>query len=263
MTSYARICSNCAFGQIKPQDKFCTSCGAEFPVEVQVQLDDASSDKISEPRSEDRESPTGPRNIKVETTTGPGVQLAKALRRFLPGGQKVSEEEREEVLSYFNENASVISLQSREAGNYNSTLLVHMNQLDKSESVDTLLAASEKLLICADECFLRHGSLSPIPDRALPSYSAWEATFDVYLQWARATRDAFLAVSKDETPSSETVQNLFSEQETRRNIAYREDSRILRAFGLSVDDLGEIVDGEGESTETVQLEPDPKVGDIG
>ena len=256
MTSDARICNNCGNGPIKPQDKFCTSCGADLALANQVQLEETSSANASESGTEDEETPTGPGTEYVEPTAGPRVQIAMALRRLLPGGQRVSIEEREEILKYIRDNSAVISLQTREAGRYNSILSMHMDHLDKPESIDALLEASSRLLLSVDECILRHRALAPVPERALPSYEAWEVTLDAYLDWVRATNDAFLEVLKATTPSSEKVQDLFSEQEKCQIRADMEDLKLRRAVGLNAGDLSRIVNQEGESMESVQWEPD-------
>ena len=196
MTSNARICNNCGHGPLNPQDKFCTSCGADLALANQVQLEETSLANASESGTEDEETPTGPETEYVEPTAGPRVQIAMALRRLLPGGQRVSIEEREEILKYIRDNSAVISLQTREAGRYNSILSMHMDHLDKPESIDALLEASSRLLLSVDECILRHRALALVPERALPSYEAWEVTLDAYLDWVRATNDAFLEVLK-------------------------------------------------------------------
>lgn len=182
--------------------------------------------------------------------------MIEKLVNLIFGGPKISDEEREEILKYFDDSSAVIGLQTREADRYNSELLIHMNHLDEPESVRTLLDASDRLLRCAEECILRQRNLSPLPERASASYSAWSVTLDAYLQWARATHDAFVAISEAKTPLAERVQLLFSQQERHRKFADREDLKLLRPLGLNANDLRRIVDQASESIETVQWEPD-------
>ena len=79
---------------------------------------------------------------------------------------------------------------------------------------------------------------------------------DAYLQWARSTHDAFVAISEAKTPLAERVQHLFSEQERHRKVADREDIKLLKPLGLNANDLRRIVDQASESIETVRWEPD-------
>jgi len=181
--------------------------------------------------------------------------MIQSIVNLLFGGPKISEEEREEILKYFDDSSAVNGLQTREADRYNSALLIHMNQLDQPESVRILLDASERLFRCAEECVLRQRKLS-LPERALVSYSAWSATLDSYLQWARATHDAFVAISEGMTPNAERVLHLFSEQDRHRKLADREDIKLLKPLGLNAIDLRRIVDQASESVETVRWEPE-------
>lgn len=95
--------------------------------------------------------------------------MIQNIINLLFGGPKISEEEREEILKYIDDSSAVIGLQTREADRYNSALLIHMNQLDDPDSVRVLFDASERLLLCAEECISRHRRLSPLPERALKS----------------------------------------------------------------------------------------------
>ncbi len=252
MTSKTKICNNCGRQSINLQDKFCTSCGANLTIAKQVRIDETISDGATVPRAKYSGVPNALR-----------VQLPAAFRQLLTGRKEVSEEERKEVLKYFEDHSAVIVLQAREADRYNVKRLVHRNLLNKSDSVDAMLEASDRLLLCADECVLRHRNLSPIPNQAFQSYNAWKDTFSVYRQWVRATHEAFLAVSQEQSPDSEKVRNLFSEQGKYRISADRKDLRLGRAYGLTASDLQVIVDQIGESTENDQWEPNSQVEDIG
>lgn len=252
MTNNTEVCNNCGRQLINLQDKFCTSCGADLTNVKQVRLDETVSDDATVPGAEY----TGRSN-------GLKFQLTTAFRNFLPAGQKVSEEERKEVLKYFEDHSAVIVLQTREADRYNNTHLEHKNHLNQDESVHALLEASKRLLLCADECILRHRNLSPVPKQALQSHNAWGDTFRLYRQWVRATHEAFLAVLEEKAPNSETVQNLFSEQNKYQIRADRIFLRLGRSFGLVASDLRMIADQIGESTENDLWEPDTQVEDIG
>jgi len=252
MTSNAKICNNCGYRSINLQDKFCTSCGADFTTVKQVRFDEVLSNNASALGAEYGRTPNAPKS-----------QLAIAFRRFLPGRQTISEEERNATFKYLNDHSAVIVLQTREADRYNSTHSVHSNHLNQTESIHELLEASNRLLICADECVLQHRNLLPVPDRALRSYNAWEDTFDVYRQWVRATYEAFLALSEARTPDSRKVQTLYSEQQKFRILADREDLRLGRAYGLDASNLRRIVNQTDESNEEVRWEPDTQLEDIG
>ena len=62
-----------------------------------------------------------------------------------------SPEEREEVLAYRERGLITLGLQARESDRYNSALLIHMNHLNDSESINTMLDASKRLSLCAEE----------------------------------------------------------------------------------------------------------------
>lgn len=159
-----------------------------------------------------------------------GVPLTSRVEPITPDG-------REEVMAYYEKSVRITALQTREADQYNSALLIHMNSLDDSESAKTMIDASKRLALCGKECIRRHASLSPVPDPAAADYAAWGLLYNDYSAWADAQHDAFVALSQGRTPVATRVRELMDTSERQRKVAEREGRNLLQAVGLKGQDL--------------------------
>ncbi|MEX1255226.1 MAG: hypothetical protein WEE64_12880 [Dehalococcoidia bacterium] len=181
--------------------------------------------------------------------------MFKAIAKLVIGTPRISEEERELGLAYFRNSTAISALQTREADRYNSALMIHMNNLDRPESVQVLLDASLRLALCAKECIRRHALVSPVPDVAGPDYAAWMLVYQDYSVWIEATHDAFVALSRGLTPATGRVRELFAVSEKQRKVAEAEGRKLLRALGLKASDLPALAAAGQEAMDTVDWEP--------
>jgi hypothetical protein len=165
-------------------------------------------------------------------------------------GSRVSVQDKEEVIAFYNKSSQIAALQDREAERYNAVVLQHASHLDSHESVEALVGASHRLALCAKELIRRHIRVGPVPDLAALSYAAWHVVYLAYDQWANATHEAFVAISEGRLVfGPERIQRFFLEMEKKRRVAEREDKKMLRAEGLRPSDLPRLIGGAYEGAE--------------
>jgi hypothetical protein len=172
-------------------------------------------------------------------------------------GSRVSPQETEEVIGYYNKATQLAKLQDREAERYNAVMMQHGSHLDSPESAKALVGASQRLALSAKELIRRHVSLGPVPDRAAMSYAAWHAVYLAYDQWADAVHATLTAVSEGRSPFGiERVAEFFGEMERQRGVAEREDKKMLKAATLRPSDLPRLIAGAHEASAVSDWEPE-------
>jgi hypothetical protein len=145
------------------------------------------------------------------------------------------------VLTYYKEGTKVSSFQTREADRYNSALLIHGNDLSNPESMQAMLAASERLARAAKDCIRRHSDISPVPDLAAEDYIAWSQVYMDYSAWADAQNDVFVALSQGYTPIAARVQQLMTAVENQRKVAERASKGLLQRARFNVNELAQML----------------------
>jgi len=172
-------------------------------------------------------------------------------------GSRVSPQETEEVIGYYNKASQLANLQDREAERYNRIVTQHGGHLDSPESVKALVDASHRLALSAKELIRRHVSLGPVPDRAAMSYAAWHGVYLAYDQWADAVHATLTAVSEGRSPFGvERVGQFFREMERQRRVAEREDKKMLKTAALRPSDLPRLIAGAHEVGAASDWEPE-------
>jgi len=180
--------------------------------------------------------------------------MLRALNNFFIGKPPIPPPQRTEVLKYFDDSSAILGLQTQQADIYNSALLIHMNHLDEPNSAQSMVAASQRLALCAKECIRRHDSLF-LPEPAAASYAAWNLVLHAYAEWATAQHDAFVAISQGMTPFAERVGQLMAESERLRKKAEQEDLRLLKPMGLNASDIQRIMVAASQAPENAKWEP--------
>ncbi len=172
-------------------------------------------------------------------------------------GSRVSPQEKEEVISYYNKATQLAKLQDREAVRYNGVMIQHGSHLDSPESVKALADASHRLALSAKELIRRHVSLGPVPDRAAMSYAAWHGVYLAYDEWTDAVHATLTAVSEGRSPFGvERVGQFFREMERQRRVAEREDKKMLKTAALRPSDLPRLIAGAHEASAASDWEPE-------
>ena len=181
--------------------------------------------------------------------------VLEGLTRLLTGKPRVSPEEREEARAYYRRSFGITALQTREADRYNSTLVTHMNNLDRPESARALVEASRRIALCAKECIRRHAQVSAVPELAGADYAVWGMVYQDYSNWAEASHDAFVALAQGLTPVASRVQELMDISERRRKAGEESGKRLLRAIGFKAVDLPGLMAAGQEAMDSADWEP--------
>lgn len=181
--------------------------------------------------------------------------VLEGLGRLLGGRPKVSPADREQVLAYYRRSLSITALQTREADLYNSALVIHLNNLDEAESVQTLVEASRRLALCAKECIRRHSQMASVPELAGADYATWGMVYQDYSNWAQASHDTFVALSQSLRPAFSRVQDLMDISEKRRKAGEESGKKLLRAIGFRAEDLPGLMAASQQAMDTAGWDP--------
>jgi thiaminase len=172
-------------------------------------------------------------------------------------GSRVSQQEKEQIISYNIKTLQLNKMQDRESERYNTIATQHGSHLDSPESAEALVVASHRLALGAKELIRRHLSLRPVPDRAAMSYAAWHGVYLAYDEWVDVMHAALTAVSEGHSPYDvERVGQFFRKMERQQGIALREDKKLLKTAGLGPSDLPRLMAGAHETSAASDWEPE-------
>lgn len=155
------------------------------------------------------------------------------------GGPKLSAEQRDDAWRYYEAALAVAALQDREADRYNRTLMVHMNTMDRRDSMEAMLAASMRLSLASHELVGRHSQISPLPqlDLIAADYAIWHGVYLAYSEWADAQHDAVVTLARGGTPLGDRVKRLLDASEGVRRKAEGQTKDLLRALKVNSADV--------------------------
>jgi hypothetical protein len=154
------------------------------------------------------------------------------LIRFIPTAPKLSADERNAILKYFESSLRVSGIQDREAHSYNAAVDANRGALSNPESVDVLVRASERLVTTANDMMKRQSQLTPLAS-TFAHYAAWTLMFSDYRHWAETQHTLFVVLSKGQTPDPRWVRALMATSERRRATAEAEGIKLLRAIRVT------------------------------
>ncbi len=162
--------------------------------------------------------------------------MASFIERIFGGG--IPPERREVVLAYLADEWKLQALQDAEGGRHNEILTKYGGSVTPGSSAltEVLSSAGRQSQVYAD-LRQRHTELGPVPDEVGACYFKWHGTYLALEEWALATLAAFEGLEAGETPHAGRIEQLLATEQTAERDARKEEAKLHKRLGLSVEDL--------------------------
>ena len=187
------------------------------------------------------------------------------LSRIFGSQPPVSEETRQAILSYRDQEWQIRGIQDDEAALYNQTLTKYGGSIEPgSDALKEVIAASKRQADAFTNIIRRHLAIKAIPDEAGACFAAWEMSL-LHLQiWASGMVAVYEGMDAGSVPAMAHVTEARGEEEKARQQAIKEESRLLKRIKISaqegatlLSEAEEKVRRESESTQTTEA-PTPR-----
>ena len=147
----------------------------------------------------------------------------------LLGKSKITGDELQQYLAYYEAEMRVLAFQTKEADLFNNTMVKYFESVTKDAvAAREMCDASNRRVQAIHEVLKRHKEINPVPEAASAMHYAWYITFLAVATWAEASLSAMKAIANGMKPHHAYVQHLVSEYQTSWCKAQKEDRKFLR-----------------------------------
>jgi tetratricopeptide (TPR) repeat protein len=155
---------------------------------------------------------------------------------------KITGEELQQCLAYYEAENRILAFQTKEADLFNNTMVKYSESITKdADAAHEMCNASIRRVQSIYEVLRRHEEINPVPEAASSMHYAWYMTFLAVATWAEATSSATEAISNGMKPHLAYIQHLVDEYQTAWRKAQKEDRKFLRSLKITPDIIEKII----------------------
>jgi hypothetical protein len=177
----------------------------------------------------------------------------------LLGKAKITGDELQQCLAYYEAEMRINAFQVKEADLFNNTMVKYFESITvDSKAAQKICDAAKRRVQAIKEVLRRHESIHPVPEAAFSMRHAWYLTFLAVATWAEASLSAMESMANGMKPHYAYVQHLVGEYQTEWRKAQKEDRKFLRCLQITPDVIEKIMKRCNEAAESDNWQPEPR-----
>lgn len=170
---------------------------------------------------------------------------------FLFGEPKIQSDERQKCLVYLEEEFKIAAFDQKEREAFENAMVesatkLKASQITSREFQKEISQATLRLAVAAKETVRRRDKMTPVPNAASPTYSAWQRTYLAYSAWAaeqatQETKHAKVLIPSVSKEGTERILQLFQEYQKCKVEAAKEHHKLLKRLKLIKEETQELL----------------------